>query len=178
MKLAIKEITMQGDPSVAIITHKFENAKEEETLEWNIKLFDKVSYSGAFDIFEQINGYWARLPQANQDKIFVIYKRIREVFDQFYDTNELTMALYTLVRDLYEEHDLVAIRHWIDFYSNLSVPSSVEEKFSGEQDSSKTRERTYLKEDYMWLVTLSVAIRVMIPIWGEFISRTGKEAWA
>lgn len=169
VKLVINRYGVQGAPSEVYLEHG------SESIAWNIALFDKMSFSGEFDIFEQINGYWAHLPPAEQDKIFIVYKRIRDVFDAVWETNELTKQLYVLVKELYTHHELENIKHWKDFYSNLMLPDGLREAFKESHETPGTRERTYLKEDYHWLVTLSIALRAMIPIWGEFIARTKKD---
>jgi hypothetical protein len=170
MKLIIKKIGLYGVPTEATMTHG-----NSDELVWNIALFDKMSVTDNIDIFEQINSYWERQPISVQDRIFDIYKRIKDVFGEIWDSNELTRRLYSLVAELYEYHKLDDIRHWVDFYSNLLLPQGLREVYADSHEMPGTRERTYLKEDYKWLVTLSIALRVMIPIWGEFIARTKKE---
>jgi hypothetical protein len=167
--LLINKLGIQGAPTGVILEHNGEHVL------WNIALFDKMSFSGGFDIFEQINGYWGHLPKANQDKIFDIYKRIKDTFDSVWDTSELTRQLYVLVKELYDNHELPDIKHWMDFHSTLVLPMGLRDIFTESHETPGTRERTYLKDDYKWLVTLSIALRAMIPIWGEFISRTKKE---
>jgi hypothetical protein len=166
MKLEIDKLSALGTPTTAIISHG------ERAIYWNVALFDKTSYSGDFDIFEQINGYWASLPMPRQDAIFAVYQQIREAFDTIWDTNELTMKLYQLIHDLYELHPLKELGHWLYFHGNLSMPASVRNSFDENNDGSVRRETTYVAPDYRELVALSVGLRVMIPIWGVFISHT------
>lgn len=169
VKLVINRYGVQGAPSEVNLEHG------NESIAWNIALFDKMSFSGEFDIFEQINGYWEHLPKADQDKIFDVYKRIRDVFDAIWETNELTKQLHALIKELYTYHELSDIKHWKDFHSNLMLPDGLREAFKESHETPGTRERTYLKDDYHWLVTLSIALRAMIPVWGEFIARTKKD---
>lgn len=170
MKLSIEEMGILGNPTTAILEHN------GEKISWNICLFDKMSMGDNIDPFEQINGYWLKVPMDTQNKIFAIYKRIKDVFDSVWNTTELTKELYVLVKDLYDLNDIADIRHWIDFHSTLALPDGLKDSFKESHETPGTRERTYLKEDYKWLVALSVALRAMIPIWGEFIARTKKEA--
>lgn len=170
MELVINRVTADGTPSEANLKHG------NESIPWNIALFDKMSFNGDFDIFAEINGYWSHLPKANQDKIFDIYRRTKEVFNSVYEKKELTHQLHGLVKELYTYHELADIKHWKDFQSNLVLPDGLRDQFSTSHETPGTRERTYLKEDYHWLVTLSIAIRPMIPIWGQFIAHTKKEA--
>lgn len=166
MKLEIDKTGYDGAPTEAVLIHR------NEEIQWNISLFDKMSYdSSAYDIFEQINGYWSRLPEEKQDNIFAIYKSIREAFDTIWDIELLTKRLYVLIHDLYEYHELGDVKHWIDFHSTLAIPASIKDEYNESYENPGSRERTYLKEDYKWLVTTAVALRAMIPVWGEFILR-------
>jgi hypothetical protein len=157
------------EKSEAVMKH---NGRE---IHWSVALLEKTSFKGEFDIFEQINGYWGNLPTATQDKIFDVYQRIRDAFDKIWDSSELTRTLYPLVTELYSYHDLAEVRHWVNFHSTLNIPEGLKDTFKESYDTPGTRERTYLKEDYRWLVVLTVALRAMVPVWGEFIARTWKE---
>lgn len=168
MKLQIVRTEYDGTPSEAILTHK------TETLSFNIALFDRTSYSGGYDIFEEINGFWANSQESTQDNIFSIYKKIRELFDTVWEIDKLTLTLYRLVEELFIFHPIEDIHHWVWFYGNVHLPLGLRDAFTDSYEMPGTRERTYLKEDYRWLVSLSVSLRLMIPIWGEFVSRTKK----
>lgn len=167
MQISISNAGVLGTPTEAQMTHG------EEVLTFNVALFDKMGYGDErYDIFEHINAYWNYLPPQKQDAIFDVYRRIRETFFTVYDQHELTAGLYQLVKELFTYHELSDVRHWIDFHSNIIIPSVFKDVYVESRDTPGTRERTYLKEDYRWLVTLSVALRAMVPVWGEFIKLT------
>jgi hypothetical protein len=173
VELVIKRKDIHGNPSEALLTHR------EESIEWNVALFEKMNYKEDYcitDIFEQINQYWAYLPLPAQNQIFDIYKRIKLVFDTVWEPTALTKQLIMLVKELYDYHDLAAIKHWVDYYGNLKMPLHLDDVFDQSKETQRSRDRTYLKEDYRWLVVLSIALRPMVPIWGLFIKLTGKEA--
>ncbi|MNU19679.1 hypothetical protein D3C71_79120 [compost metagenome] len=166
----MKAMELLTDRSKAAMTH---NGQE---ITWSVALLEKTSYKGEFDIFEQINGFWKHQPAAVQDKIFDVYQRIRNVYDATWDTSsELTRALYPLVAELFTYHELPAVRHWVDFHSTIATPETLKDTFKESYEQPGTRERTYLKEDYRNLVVLTVALRAMVPVWGEFISLTYRE---
>lgn len=154
-----------------------------EPIHWNIALYDKMSYSGDFDIFEQINGYWAHLPIHTQNEIYAVYAQIHQTFETIgegSDSNqelyELVTKLYDLVAKLYEYHNLDDIKHWLTYHAtNVRIPTNLRESYQESHENPGSRERTYLRDDYVWLVALSVALRAMIPVWGEFIARARKE---
>jgi len=151
--------------SVAITSHKGID------IYWNTSQFDKTSFSGDYDIFEQINGYWAYLPEATQDMIFSIYQRIRSVFDEAGDSESLTAQLRGPIAELYRFHNQDDLHHWASFHADLRIPSSIK----NESSPDLPPERTYLQNDYRQLVTLAISLRPMLPIWGEFIFMTRKE---
>lgn len=133
-----------------------------------------------YDLFSQINGFWNYCSEQKQDKIFDIYCRMRIVFDNSENHEDLTMGLYPLVAELYEYHVLADIRRWQDFHSDVKLPFGVvlHDSFEDAQKESynMTREQTYLKEDYKYLIALTIALRAMYPIWGEFILHTGAQS--
>ncbi len=146
-----------------------------EELAWNAKTFDKSNYVKQEDPFEQINGFWAYLPPATQDKIFNVYKKIFAAFEEGSNTDTWMRLIRPLVTELFQYHDLADVKHWMDYHSSVRMPNDLDDVFSEKDDGSLTRERTYLKEDYRWLIASAIALRCMLPILGEFISRTGKE---
>ncbi|WP_144106647.1 hypothetical protein [Paraburkholderia sp. BCC1886] len=146
-----------------------------ETIDWNISDFKTIIKELEYNIFEQINQYWATLPMEKQDQIFATYREIKDVFGEFFESEELKLRLYKLVAQLYEHNSLSDIKHWMDFRSNIYYPSDLKEHFV-QYDMPGTREGTYLREDYSWLVAISISLRVILPVWGEFIARTREES--
>jgi hypothetical protein len=169
VKLELNKTSLDGMPTNALLSHN------GEEIEWNIALFDKTKFSEGHDIaslFDQINGFWAHLPVSAQTDIFETYKEIKYAFENVWVFEDLTQMLYDLVAKLMNAHDLHAIHHWINFYSDLAWPIDLKETYIDSYENPGTRERTYLKDEYKWLITMAVALRAMVPIWGEFISKT------
>ncbi|MBB5409351.1 hypothetical protein HDG34_003292 [Paraburkholderia sp. HC6.4b] len=145
-----------------------------ESLEWNISEFKNIVRNLDYDVFDQINQYWARMPPERQDEAYAVYAEIRDVFRECYETHALTRRLHAPVARLCELHPLEDIRHWIAFYSNLRCPDDVKDEFVP-YEMPGTRDGTYVREEYEWLVALSIALRVIFPVWGEFIARIRAE---
>lgn len=151
-----------------------------EEVIWNIGSLDKifVETKVKFDMFEQLNGFFAQLKNKDQDIIFNIYKEIRFVFDQVSTRNQLTQNLYELIAKLLNIFNLDDVEHWVKFHSNVNFPDHtvLKTEYIVSPDRPGTREQTYLRDDYIKLVTMAIVLRSMIPIWGEFIGRTRNEA--
>jgi hypothetical protein len=146
-----------------------------ETLEFDVNAFQKKALEN-HDISTLVNDYWASLPDYQQQKIFDIMSKIRNTFEQVSDTSGLIISLMPMVKQLYEEHDLRRMHEWVLLRPDVIVPDRFETVYEQTYDKPFTRERTYTKSDYLSLVVLALALRPMVPIWGEFIMRTEKES--
>lgn len=147
----------------------------DEVLVWNILSFDRSTFNEV-DLFSHVNRYWESFSEQSQLEIFNIYKEIRIAFDEIWNRGKLTAELYILVAKLLDAHNLKDAQHWILFHSGVYLPPNLEKEYNNTTNSPGSREQTYLKEDYIKLVTLTLILRTMIPVWGEFICRTRQEA--
>lgn len=139
-------------------------------------LLDREEDSANGDILTEINQYWATLSKETQDKIFNVYERIHHTFESVWSIKPLTAALQEQIVELLSYHQLEPIGHWVKFYSNVLYPDGLDEVFVEGADYSKTRNRTYTKEDYHNLVVMAIALRPVLPVWGLFIHRIKDEA--
>lgn len=157
----------------AIMSHS------DQKLVWDVTAFDKSNFEVDFDMFEYVNQYWARLPMAEQDAIFDIYLKISEILSTKVNTTlGSTMRISAMVNwvgELYKIHDLERIEKWITLYSDIKFPSWLKTSYAEMDLGYGSRAQTYLREDYIKLICLAFALRLMIPVWGEFIGRTKHE---
>lgn len=148
---------------------------------WNVSNFAKKEFTNNDnDVCKHINQYWATLDDETQSNIFTIFAEIRRQMDIINDSTLLTQTILPLVKSLYEYHPLEKIEHWIIYNSDIILPSSQNNFFNQkflpgyEENDQKpgNRIKTYTRPDYIGLVALTLSLRPMIPIWGEFIYRT------
>lgn len=130
------------------------------------------------EIDKHINQYWATLPQAKQEKIFECFGAIRRVFDTTFDTIPLTNELLIPIKNLYNEHQVEDLEQWLIWKSDVIIPSKnsagkviFEEVYHDSDMRAGTRVQTYTRNDYIGLITMALMLRMMIPIWGEFMYR-------
>lgn len=151
-------------PSAAglVISHR------SEQLIWDIPSQD---VQADFDIFAEINGYWEQLPEAVQDRIFSIYAKINEsLMNDWVFENQIS-TLRPLIADLFRAHPEEDMYIWVWTKAEVSVPSGpngIKRTYDPKRDDHRI-ERTYIEDDYRKLIALSVALRIMIPIWGQFM---------
>lgn len=146
-----------------------------ESMSFSISVFQRANFQGEYDVFDYINQFWASLPEAKQTQIFGIYKEIEFGFDNVYSKNELFEYLQVKVADLIHAHDLDQIQDWVNFKSDIQIPATFEGDYEHSIDNNTSREKTYTRSDYSRLVALSVLLRCMVPVWGEYISNIRQE---
>lgn len=125
-------------------------------------------------LFAEINAYWASLSPARQDGIFEAYQSIYSIFEADYQLETATAKLRQKVAVLYSYQPLAELQHFLNFHADIQYPSSVKDSLDSTNGNSRA-ERTYLRTDYFGLVSLAVALRPMIPIWGQFIEHSRRE---
>jgi hypothetical protein len=139
-----------------------------EQIHWHISTLNKLAFDTP-EVLRHINEYWARMPGYKQQLIFDIYTSIKDVMVSVYDTTSLITQLVPLVTKLYDEHNLLDMTNWVSFHSDIMLPTDMVEVYNHSDDDVRTREKTYVREDYKGLIVLGLALRPMIPIWGDFI---------
>ena len=169
MHIKVSTETLNGQ-AIAIIEH------EGKELKWNISAYAKTSErAAAVDIrhmFDEINAYWLTMPSERLDAIWTIYCQIRNEMNSVIDFTKLNKRLRDMIGHLYQHIDLDHILHWMLFHSNVRIPGNLKDEY-GLKDPP---ERTYLRTDYHKLAALAIALRPMVPIWGEYIIISKQDA--
>ena len=147
----------------------------DEKLTWDVNAFDKSNFEGGFDMYHYNNLYWNKKSVQEQNAIFEIFKKIRIAFDEINEWVKLSKTLQPLIRDLFEHHDANNVRTWILYHTDIQFPPDLKAEYIENNDKTGSREQTYIVGDYQKLIVLTFCLRLMIPIWGEFISQTRRD---
>ena len=166
MKLELSGDVILGNKPTLTLSHK------EESFPFNVDSYDRGAFNTSFDMFEHINEYWDSRPISLQNQIFSVFRDIRRTFDNAENREELTIGLTEHVKRLMALHRIDDLHHWITFKAKVNFPASLVTEYIESYDRPGSREQTYLLSDYTRLVALTLCLRMMIPIWGEFIART------
>lgn len=124
------------------------------------------------DLFLEINQYLSELDHHTQFAIFSIYKELRELRDEvisvpFNTQQKETTAMMT---QLYELLDIDRLAKFAA-RTNIIYPEGLFSRSSEQALTSNVNINiNYYKEDYDGIVVLVLALRPMIPVWGEYIS--------
>jgi len=164
MRLEVSQARGQGFVEVA--THH-----DGQTILWPSKAFSKVKLAHPEKVFDEINGFLATLPKESQDVIWNSYREIKEILDMIADNLHIGNAIRLYVTQMYEVAPMQEFYRWLLSYGNLFIPSEINEVM-GESSRHPHTDQTYLRPDYVYLATEALAIRLMVPIWGEFIDQS------
>jgi hypothetical protein len=147
-----------------------------EILEFSGSVFQQAFKKGTYEPFEQINRYWARMDPEQQDRIFDLYLKAKNVFNDTYQVNPLIMQLRPMVEELFEIHDTEGMERWTRYHGGIWIPEELEAEYKFSHERPGSREQTYLIPDYWELVFMLIKTRALIPIIGEFVESTKKES--
>jgi hypothetical protein len=142
-----------------------------EEMVWNTVTYERTSFHNINTFFDDINRYWSSLDLETQTKIWKIYQEMMVVMNTTGGIVQLHFKMRDLTRKLYELHDLDELRRSVLFYGDIKIPSSMKTEY-GPKD---IKPRTYLRDDYLDLVIFTIALRPMVPVFGEYIERIRKE---
>ncbi len=144
----------------------------DQVMEWSVAAFDRSNFDVEFDMFAHNNQYWAQLSQSEQDQIFALYGRMYDILSNSRDRENRIVDLIYAIEELYNIHDPEKLEYWIRVHSDIKMPAWIQQTYDQQADAHGSREQTYLLEDYLKLITLAFALRMLIPVWSEFIGRT------
>ncbi len=136
----------------------------------------KLLCDNGFDVFEQINAHWAGLPMAKQDQIFAIYNEVVSAFDLIGDSDAVYNILNGCIKKLLELHPLENLEFWLSSNPSICIPDSVKDLPPDPSENMFTNEKTYTRADYYPLLALSMFLRTVLPIWGQYIETIRKNS--
>lgn len=146
-----------------------------EEIIFSVSCYGRTSFQQEFSVFDQINLFWLTMTEEEQATIFNTYRDIAILFQSIWDRTTLTIQLNKKVVQLLDLHDFDRVYDWVLFKSPIIIPNSFATEYVYSVDKQGSRERTYIRSDFTKLIALSVILRSVIPVWGEFISYTRRE---
>lgn len=147
----------------------------DQMIEWNVAAFDRSNFDVEFDMFAYNNQYWAQLSESQQKYVFDMYERMHKILSTQMHRESRILELINTIEEFYDFHSLESIESWIKLHSDIQFPSWLHSSYETMVDNHGSRKQTYLRDDYIKLICLAFALRMMIPVWSEFIGRTKDE---
>lgn len=169
-----------------------------EVISWDGAGYRKTKFSiDSFDMFAEINDFLKTQPIAIHVHLFESYKRIYKVLMQTnLSVDEQANQLIRLFREFTSVFDFEAMDFYVRSTSLISIPSGFAKDYidpstqritsfsfeASERDEevkqivqASTKEKTYLLQDYIDLLSMTVYFRLFNPIWGSYIAQTKDE---
>lgn len=144
-----------------------------QKLAFTTKIYCKVKLADQQRVFKEINSYWEFLGDGPQQKIWESYQRIHEILNMSLDAGRVAMSLRHFIREMYLHMPMNGMRRWLSTMGNLFIPMEIERKITAESRYNK-KDQTYIEHEYINLATVSLAIRPMIPVFGEYLESSSE----
>jgi hypothetical protein len=161
--------TTNGRPLDTVIVEH-----QGETVTFDTTVYSKTTKIDFKEIFGFLNAYWAQLPMDRQDGIFRAYVLAMAHFESIFDNGKLGQHLMDVAATIYNLMPPEELRNWVIIKSGIQYPTDLKLELPAEDLHNEEKVKmTYLRHDYIDLVIMSLALRPMIPIWGEYINRQG-----
>lgn len=126
------------------------------------------------ELYSPLNDYLETLPPQSQLALFDVYRRIHEAFGTLPNTHQLMDMLKPLIAEIYAIINLDQISRWAQVNQRIHVPEDVQAVFEYDEETAHKREITYTVPEYWQLLTLAIALRALMPVWGQFIDYINK----
>ncbi len=176
MKIEIAQTTVTG-PTMIALKHG------NRTMLWDTSAYakssDRRSPMNPENIFRDINAFWATLPAADQQLYWDLYVEAKEIFDSVFDIRDIQVKIQDVVRRMYDLPSLEKLHHWVVYKSGIKIPPTLKETWEQVNADNISyphrKEKTYLRGEYVDLVVMTVSLRLMVPIWAEFIKTTRRQ---
>lgn len=165
MHLEISQKQGDGFTEVAAV-HK------GEKLLFNTSTYGKVKLSSNVGVFDEINAYWEWAGPDVQEHVWEHFTEIKQYLEQVMDAFHIGKYLKKHITLMYQQMPMESFSKWLLTRGNLYVPSDIPDAIA-EDARYKREDQTYLKSHYIDLATLSLALRPVLPIFGEYIDQGG-----
>lgn len=147
---------------------KIENAHGEQVM-FDVRSYKSARIDSAGDIFKPLNDYLRRLPPITQTAIFGLYMEAKDIFMSTRHEEVLDKLLKDFFRRLFTLIDMQSLRNFVEINSGILIPNDIKNNYA-DVEAGFIRDKTYIREEYIELLTYTVAVRLCFPIWGEYMS--------
>ena len=146
-------------------------------LEFSISTFGKDSFSSeGIELFYFLSSYWESLSAQENLEIYQLYKQFQDVTDTVLDKDERSTLITDISTKLMLYHNSEKVKNWISNNPEIKIPEDIPETCVEDIDRNVTHDRTIVRQDYLKIISLSLVLKAMVPIWGEYIPTIRNEA--
>lgn len=173
MRIEVDELSQKG-----INTVRFERNKL--SVKWPASGYLSASIPDREQLFYDLNALVAKFSEEKQEALWNAYQRAQQAFKEIHAAVMLDNELMDVVKTIYEIVEYAEVRSYVYRGGNIQFPPNLKTEYTENDVRSRNYvQRTYLKDEYIDLVILTLGLRFMVPIWGQYValiaSRTGNE---
>lgn len=132
--------------------------------------YSKVKLNDPQRVFQEFNDYLDYMGPEVQNRVWDVLVEIRDVMSMSMDGLRMSVMLRMLLRRLYEPMPMKSFRNWLTTVGNIHIPSDTARVITAQSRYNKV-DQTYLIHDYVNLASVALAMRILIPILGEYIDQ-------
>ena len=169
MNILIDRLTGQ-----AYITHN------NKSVSFNMGLYREgrttKSLSEAKDYFLVLDQYIQTLPMHEQNSIWNMYATCRHALDNTLSVPDMEKIIMDEINKISDIITIDKLRFWYGTKSLIPIPSELKESLADLPDPTlATEDQTYLRNDYIGLCALSMAMTMLAPIFSAYVEKTKGE---
>lgn len=118
-----------------------------------------------YDPFDNINSFIRTLGKREQKALFDVYLEANEQFVDILQFEQLKDFLTNCFTKIYDIVTIDAIEEFMTTKSEIFIPPDIESN----ESKHYREERTYTPEKYRGLISLSIGLKLSVPIWGAYV---------
>lgn len=140
----------------------------QDIIDFDILVYKQAKINQVADVLSVVNAYLQTLEPEIHEEMFELYGLSKQLMIEMEVPEVTDQKLMQVIAKLVELIDLERLRRWTVIHSGIHIPLDIKEDFSEVEDVFE-RGRTYLRYEYMDLLTICIAVRFILPIWGEYM---------
>lgn len=134
------------------------------------------SLSEAKDYFLVLDQYIQTLTISEQNAIWNMYVSCRNALDNTLSVTEMEQIIMDEISKISDIITIDRLRFWYGTKSLIPIPAELKETLADLPDPTlATEDQTYLRNDYIGLCALSMAMTMLAPIFSAYVSKTKGE---
>lgn len=135
-------------------------------------LYKSQQTASSGDVFGVINSFVnSELSQTDRVTLFNLYLAAKDVLVSPTTLNATCLKLEKIFGGIFELIDRERLSYFVAVHGGVGIPLGIKETWD-DIDESFTRNKTYLKQDYRHLTVMCTVVKLLMPLWGEFVGIT------
>ena len=173
MHISVSHTSVGKDKTTISIVHEWEG--KEYKIDFSGNTFGKKIVTEG-DIFSEVNKLFSIQTPAVLNSLFETYVKIKRLLDDIWKKDDLNEQLTNYVTDLYSVFNYEKVREWVSLYIHIpGLETNFASEYLPSMDDVGSRDQTYLRSDYIDLIAMNILLKLMVPIWNQFIDSTRRE---